>query len=156
MYYIVKSKIQCFVVWGGGRVKVTLHPVLNSVSNICNFIKHPSTFQYQDPFNLIDVSLFFLTKSAFFGKNSTFTQRSSIRAVLQIFQFCFSVCMMKDYNYRLGVQHPDYSKLAINQKNGNNITTCRHEIIVQFFSTLTFPSLVTGPSFILISLLVLN
>ena len=64
--------------------------------------------------------------------------------------------MMKDYNYRPGVQHPDYSKLAINQKNGNNITTCRHEIIVQFFSTLTFPSLVTGPSFILISLLVLK
>ena len=45
-------------------------------------------FSYQDPLNFVDVSIFF-KKSAFFGQNSTFIQSNVVRAVLEIFKFCF-------------------------------------------------------------------
>ena len=32
--------------------------------------------------------MFFLRKIGIFGKNSTFTQSNSVKAVLEIFQFC--------------------------------------------------------------------
>ena len=53
---------------------------------------------------------------------------------------------------------PDCSKLAINRKNDNDITIRWHDVIVTFFYVAVFllSSLVTGPSFMLISLLVLE
>ena len=82
------------LLWGGrGGSKIT--PCLKSVKitletsnlarkykHICSFRKY--TFQYQGPLNFADVSIF-CKKSAFFGKNSTFTQSKSVRAVLDIF-----------------------------------------------------------------------
>ena len=51
--------------------------------------------------------------------------------------------------YAPGIRPPDCSKLAINRKNGINVTTCRNDDIVIFFAVASFllPSLVTGPSF---------
>ena len=66
------------------------------VHNICSFRKY--TFQYQDPVNFADISVFFFCKkSAFFGKNSIFTQGNSVRVVLEIFSSVFSFCKIKGY-----------------------------------------------------------
>ena len=53
---------------------------------------------------------------------------------------------------------PDSSKLAINQENKNNVIICWHDVIVKFFDNVMFLllSLVTGSSFMTISLLVLE
>ena len=57
-----------------------------------------------------------------------------------------------------GIKLPDCSKLGIKQKNDNDVTIYRHDIIVSFFDVVLFllSSLVTGPSFMSISLLVLE
>ena len=36
-------------------------------------------------------------------------------------------------DYVSGIQLPDCSKLAINRKSDNNVTICRHDVIVNFF-----------------------
>ena len=50
-------------------------------------------------------------------------------------------------NYASGML-PDYSKLAINQKNDNEVTTCGNDVTVNVFDVAFFllSSLVTGPS----------
>ena len=52
-------------------------------AHIFSFRKY--TFQYQEPLNFVDVSIFLQKFSAFFGKNNTFTQSDSVRALLEIF-----------------------------------------------------------------------
>ena len=42
-------------------------------------------------FLILLMSAFRCIKRAFFGKNSAFTQSNSVRAVLEIFQFCFQI-----------------------------------------------------------------
>ena len=56
--------------------------LVRKYTHIFSFSKY--TFQYLDPLNSADVSIF-CKKSAFFGNNSTFTQSNSVRAVLEIF-----------------------------------------------------------------------
>ena len=46
------------------------------------------TFWYQGPLNFADVSIFY-KKKYFFGININFTQRNSVRAVLETLQLCF-------------------------------------------------------------------
>ena len=79
----------------------------------------------------------FLCKKGFFVKNSTFTQSNSMRPVLEI-----SYC----------------SRLAKNRKNDNDVTIFLHNVIVKFFEVAVFllSSLVTGPSFMSISLKVVQ
>ena len=57
-----------------------------------------------------------------------------------------------------GIRLSDCSKSAIGQKNDNGIIICWHEIISNFFDIVVFylSSLVTDPSFMSISLLVLE
>ena len=55
-------------------------------THICSFRKY--TFKYQDLLNIVSIFFFFFKKSAFV-KNSAFTQNNSMRAVLEIFWFCF-------------------------------------------------------------------
>ena len=51
----------------------------------------------------------------------------------------------------------DCFKLARNQKNNNDVTTCQHDVIIKFFDVvLLLSSLVTGPSFMPISSLILE
>ena len=54
-----------------------------------------------------------------------------------------------------GIWLLDCSKLAINWKNDNDVTICRHDTIVKFFDVAVFllSSLITGPHFMSISLL---
>ena len=63
---------------------------------------------------------------------------------------------LTDYASRIRLQ--ESSKLAINRKNGNDVTTFRHDVIVNFFDVLLFllVNLVTGPSFKSISSLPLE
>ena len=56
--------------------------LVRKYKHIFGFIKY--TFQYQSPFNFVDV-IFFSKKSAVLCKNGTFTQRNSVEAVLQFF-----------------------------------------------------------------------
>ena len=50
---------------------------------------------------------------------------------------------------------PDCWKLVINQKDNNDVILCRHGVTVNFIDAIVFllPSLVSGPSFILMSFL---
>ena len=53
-----------------------------------------------------------------------------------------------------GIWLPDCSKLAKNWKNDRDITICEHELLPDFFLLFLLSSLVTGPGFMSISLLV--
>ena len=57
-----------------------------------------------------------------------------------------------------GIRPPDCSKLAKNPKNDNDVTIFRHDVNVNFFDVVLFllSSLVTGPSFMSMSSLVLE
>ena len=57
-----------------------------------------------------------------------------------------------------GIQPRDCSKLAKNPKNGNAVKIFRHDVIINFFGIALFllSRLVTGPSFMSISSLILE
>ena len=57
-----------------------------------------------------------------------------------------------------GIRLLDCSKSAVSQENGNDTIICWHEVISNFFDVVVFylSSLVTDPSFMSISLLVLE
>ena len=61
-------------------------------------------------------------------------------------------------DYASGIWLSDYPKLFINWKNDNDVTTCRNDVIINFFDIVLFllSSLVTGPRFMSISSLVLE
>ena len=61
------------------------------------------------------ISASFCKKSEFFDQNNTYTQSNNVRVLLE--------------KKRL----PDCSKLAINWKNGNDVTIFGHDIIVKLF-----------------------
>ena len=106
--------------------------------------------QFQKIYLLVPKVLLILLMSAFFGKIRTFTQSSSVRAVLEIFK----VTINENINftdYASGIWLPNCSKLAKNQKNCNEVTIFWHGFIVNFFQ-----SLFTGPIFLSISSLVLE
>ena len=71
---------------GGGGIMLETWNLGCKYTHICNFREY--TFQYQGPPNFADISII-LQKISIFGKSSTFTQSKSMRAVLEIFQFCF-------------------------------------------------------------------
>ena len=56
------------------------------------------------------------------------------------------------------IRLPDYSKLTTNLKNTNDSTICRHNLIINFFDVviIVLSGLVSGPSFMLTSSLVLE
>ena len=58
-------------------------------THICSFRKYAL---YQDLLNFA-MQYFLWKTSAFFGKNSTFTQSNSMGVVLEIFSYAFSFCM---------------------------------------------------------------
>ena len=57
-----------------------------------------------------------------------------------------------------GIRLPDCTKLAVNWKSHNDVIIFLHDVIINFFDAVLFllSSLVTGPSFMSISLLVLE
>ena len=109
----------------------------------------------------------------FFAKNQLFLVRivPLLKAVVcelcwRFFSFVFSFSQIKGYFYwnvsftvcASGIRLVDCSILAINQKNDNDVTVSRHDVIVNFFYGFLFllSSLVTGPSLMSISSLVLE
>ena len=99
------------------------------------------------------MTAFFLQNSIyffffFFGKNSTFTQSNSMRAVLEIFMY--RPCVRNIASRWLQIDH--------NWKKDNDFTICQQDVVVNFFDVAVFPlsSLVTGPNFMSISWLVLE
>ena len=86
------------------------------------------------------MSAFYCKKLAFFVQKSTITQSNSVRAVLEIFEFCFFVRQkftvtenIPSADFVSGIRPPDCSKLAKNPKNDNNVTIFRHDVIIKFF-----------------------
>ena len=86
---------------------------------------------------------------------------------MEIFLVLFSVFVrikavinkeLKITDHAFEIRLADCSKLAINQENNNEVIICRHDVIANFFNVfvLFLSSLVTGPSFMSISLLVLK
>ena len=82
------------------------------------------------------MSVFFCKKSAIFGQNITFTQSNSVRAVLEIFLFCFHflydnrLLLMK--KLVLQTMRLDCSKFAVNRKNSKDVTIFWYEVFVRF------------------------
>ena len=113
------------------------------------------------------MSAFFCKKIAFFVQECTFTQSNSVRAVLEIFINLFSVFVRKKVTITenitfadsvSGIRPPDCFKLTRNPKFDNDVTIFWHDVKVTFFWVVLFrlSSLVTGRSFMSISLLVLE
>ena len=84
---------------------------------------------------------------AFFVPKSTFAQSNSVRAVLEIFWFFFSVFGRQKVtvNEKMtfadsvsGIQPTDCLKLAQNQKNDHDVTIFRNDVIVNFFYVALF------------------
>ena len=76
-----------FEVWGSGVEGVKLVAVMLQLKILVRKYTHMRSFRkynffYQGPLKFADVSIF-CNISAFFGKNSTFTQSNSVRAVLK-------------------------------------------------------------------------
>ena len=101
----------------------------------CSFRKY--TFQCQNTLNFADASIF--------GKNGTFTQSNSVRAVWD-FLVLFSVFVRWKviFNENVSLKDKaseilllDCSKLARNRKYDNDVTICRHNVII-FLYTKTF------------------
>ena len=72
--------------------------------------------------------------------------------------FVIFVTNMSFMDYASGIRLPDCSKLAVNWKNGNDIAILGHDVIINIFDVVLFllSSLVTGPTFMSISSLVLE
>ena len=83
------------------------------------------------------MSSFYWKKSSFFGKNGTFIQSNTARAVLEIFYFCFTI--NKNFtDYAFGIRLPDFSKLFTDRKDDNDVTNYRHEFIAKLFVVVVF------------------
>ena len=72
---------------------------------------------------------FVCKKSAFYGKNSTFTQSNSVRDFLAVFPVFVRLKTTVNENvsfidYASGIWLPDCFKLSINWKNDNNVPIC--------------------------------
>ena len=124
------------------------------------------TFQYEDPLNFADVSIFFAKNQDFLEKMvplfKAITWEQCKRFFSSVFSFCkFKVTVIVNLcftDYALEIRLLICSKLAINWKKHwcHSFPTWRHRQI--FFKIVLFLllSLVTGPSFMPISSLVLE
>ena len=119
------------------------------------------------PLNFADISIFLAKNQHFFGRYSTFTQSNSIRAVLEIFQFCFQVLkdkkllLVKIKFYRPCVQNPASARPAnlpyIGKKTmTSQFTDLNSPSIFFHVDVFLLSSLVTGSSYISLSQLVLE
>ena len=81
-----------------------------------------------------------------FGKNGTSTQSNKVSCVRDFLVF-FSVFVGEKVtvnenvsftDHASGIRLPNCSKLAINRKNGNGVTICRHDVISNFFWRVLF------------------
>ena len=102
-----------------------------------------------------------LPKNLFFLFSKRFVIYNIINIVLLAVLTRYKVSFIENVRFTdcaSWIRLPDCSKLAINQKNNNDVTVCQHNVIFKFFSRLLFllSILVTGPNFTSISSLVLE
>ena len=166
----------CFEVARVGLIKLPPAPFLKLVrvmletSHLAH--KHTPIFSFRRYtflclalLNFADVSIF-LQKISLFIQNSTFTQSNSVSCV-RYFLVLFEVFVRKKVTFTenitstdsvSGIRPPDCSKLAKNLEIHNDITISDMMASSTFSDVVLFllSSLVTGPSFMLISSLVLE
>ena len=131
---------------------------------ICSFRKY--SFYYLGPLSFADVSIFLQNISVFCPKKYLYSKQqceSCVRDFLVLFSVFVrqKVTITENITFAdsvSGIRPPDCSKLAKNPKNDNDVTIFRHDVNVNFFDVVLFllSSLVTGPSFMSISSLVLE
>ena len=137
---------------------------------ICHVSSHPYIGSENIPFSaqaalILLMSAFFCKKFAVFVQKSIFTQSNNMRAVLEIFQFCFQFFVRQKVtvaeNITLQILCPESGlQTAPNWPKIQKMTMASH--FSDMTSTSIFDvlfllsSLVTGPSFISISSLVLE
>ena len=112
--------------------------------------------------NFADVSIFLQKISVFCPKMYLYSKQQR-ESCGRDFLVLFSVFVRQKVTITFadsvsGIRPPDCSKLARNPKNDNDVTIFRHGVNVKFFDVVLFllSSLVTGPSFMSISSLVLE
>ena len=120
----------------------------------------PQTLNFADDSSLLQKI------SIFLGKNSTFTQQqheSCVRGFLVLFSGLVKQKVaineiIRTTDHASGIRLPGCSHLATYWNNHDGVIISRHNIIVNFFDVFMFllSSLVTDPSFMSISLLVLE
>ena len=132
---------------------------------ICSFRKY--TLQCLDPLNFADVNNFSCKKlTIFFPKKYLYSKRQC-ESCVRDFLVLLSVFLRQKVTITeniifaesvSGIRSPDCFKLARNPKNDNDVTIFRHDVNINFFDVVLFhlSSLVTGPSFMSISSLVLE
>ena len=113
------------------------------------------TFQNQEPLNYTNVSICFRKNSVFFVKKVHL-----LKAIILSFSKMKGT-INKSVNfsdYASGIVLPYYSKLALTEKNDNEVTIFRHDVIINFFEVQVFllSSLATISSFMSLSLSVLE
>ena len=131
---------------------------------VCSFRKY--TFQCLGILNFSNVRIF-LQKISVFCRKKYLYSKQQCESCVKRFLVLLSVCVRQKVTITekiifavsvSGIWHPDCSKLAKNPKNDNYVTIFRHDVKVKFFDVVFFllSRLVTGPSFMSISLLVLE
>ena len=105
---------------------VTSH-LVRKYTCICSFRKY--TFYCLGPLNFADV-IICLQKLAFFSKKIPLLKVIVWELCSRFFTVTENITSADSVS---GVQHPDCSKLAKNQKNDNDFTIFRHDLIVKHF-----------------------
>ena len=95
-----------------------------------------------------------MLKSAFFGKNTTFTQCNSMRTVLKIFLVLFSIkgCSWKLKNNGLCIWNPASGLFQI----GHKLKKKNNKVIISLHDVFLLSSLASSTSFMSMSSLVLE
>ena len=124
------------------------------------------TFQCLIFLNFADASIFLQKISVFCTKKQLYSKQqceSCVRDFLVLFLVFVRQKVTINENITFpdsvsGIRPPNYSKLTKNPKNDNDVTIFRHDANFKFFDVVLFllSSLVTGPSFMSISSLVLE
>ena len=133
-------------------------------TSICSFRKY--TIQCLGSLNFADISIFFAKTELFLSKKQLYSKQqceSCVRDFLVLFAVFVRQKVTITENIMFadsvsGIQPRDCSKLAKNPKNGNAVKIFRHDVIINFFGIALFllSRLVTGPSFMSISSLILE
>ena len=130
-------------------------------TSICSFRKY--TFQCLDPLNFADVSIFLQKISVFCPKKYLYSKQqceSCVRGFLVLFSVFVrqKVTVSENIIFAGFVSRIRPLECSKNPKNNNDVKIFRHDVNVNFFNVFLFllSSLITGPSFMSISSLVLE
>ena len=123
-------------------------------------------FSYLGTLDFADVSIF-LQKIGVFCPKRCHYSKQYCESCIRDFLVLFSVFVRRKVTFTenilfagsmAGIRPPDCSKLAKNPKNDNDVTIFRNDVIIKFIDVVLFllSGLVTGPSFMSVSSLVLE